>query len=157
MSSEEKLLVEILKKEEVLLNQIKSTLSEYEKAIISKDLTLLSNLLDNLYLAVEEFETVEEQRNQLFERIKSQQNLPSELTFYSYALEREEVMKSLFEVVKQMNEISLLTSRLKDILDFNLNYIETLISALVPSEKPTYDQRANISKNPAKGNFEFQG
>ncbi len=150
-------IVEFLRNEERLLNQIKSILSEYEKAAFSKDLSLMSVLLADLEKAISEFEAVENQRKSVFERIKSDLNLPVELTFYNYASSNDELMKDLFAIVKLMNEISLLTDRLKNILDFNLSYINTLIATLNPPEKPTYDKRANVYKSATKRNLELQG
>ncbi len=150
-------LIQFLKNEEKLLNQIKTLLSNYEQAAFSKNLDLMNMLLAELEKVINEFEAVEEQRKSVFEKVKASMNLPVELTFYNYASSNEELMKDLFAVVKLMNEISLLIDRLKSILDFNLNYIETLVFVLNPPEGSAYDKRANVYKSTTKSNIELQG
>ncbi|KAF2957660.1 hypothetical protein AS159_08345 [Thermotoga sp. Ku-13t] len=137
-------LLSILEEEDSFLLEIDRQLGLCEASFLSKDTSQIEEAIVRLEDLLEKFYRLEEERRNLFEKVKREKRLDENLSFFDFCKQDPSLMQALFKVVDRLKDLSHRIDRLHNLSEFHQAYFDFLRKLLSPSFFPIYDSKARL-------------
>lgn len=137
-------LLSILEEEDSFLLEIDRQLGLCEASFLNRDTSQIEEVLVRLEDLLEQFYRLEEERRNLFEKVKREKGLNESLSFFDFCQQDPSLMQALFRVVDRLKDLSHRIDRLRSLSEFHQAYFDFLRKLLSPSSFPTYDSKARL-------------
>ncbi|MCD6463165.1 MAG: flagellar protein FlgN [Thermotogae bacterium] len=144
-------IIGVLDEEIKLLEELVGILKEKRETIVARDFQLLENITLKEENKLQEVSTLEKRREKLLEKFAKERGMKTVKTVSELldTLDEEEKEKVLFRVARMLeitNEIWLINRGIENMINFELEYIDTIFKGLINATPHVYDARTRDVK-----------
>jgi len=143
------LLKENLRSEITVLESMIQAFRGLETSVVSKDIEMVSKYAVNIEELSLELMKIESERDEILKTY--QVNTVKEYTEKYETPEKPEIMFLSAEIVEKLNELTIVMDGIRQIIEFDNQYVELLNNLVRGIQSPTYDFSKN--KSPYSGNY----